>query len=134
MRENIAVSRGYRPVSLLVAVTLAGALSACGGSSSVRSSPGVTCTNYALYGAGSYHNEVSVRVEVSNSTAHPARYAIAVELTTSSHGGSGGASSARVTIRGSVPSHASAELGRKVLTAGPVQRCRAARITRLSRS
>jgi hypothetical protein len=134
MSVNIAVWRGYRPVCLVVAVTLAGTLSACGGSSSVQSSPGVTCTNYVLHGTGSYHNEVSVRVEVSNSTAHPARYAIDVELTTSSHDGPGGASSSRVTIRGSVPSHASAELGRKVLTAGPVQRCRAPRITPLSGS
>src|SRR5260370_42172022 len=91
MRENIAVSRGYRPVSLLVAVTLAGALSACGGSSSVRSSPGVTCTNYALHGTGRYHNEGSVPGEGSNSTAPPARHAIARELTTSSHGGAAGA-------------------------------------------
>jgi hypothetical protein len=127
------VLRSYRLVSLLVAVALAGALSACGGSASALPAGSVSCTNYALHGAGKYHNEVSVRVEVSNSTAHPARYAVDVALT-AGRGAPADAASAHVTIRGSVASHASAELGRKVLTAGPDQRCRVIRITRLSRS
>ena len=123
--------RSYRLVSLLVAVALVGALSACGGSALPAGS--ASCTNYALHGAGKYHNEVSVRVEVSNSTAHPARYAVDVALT-AGRGAPADAASTHVTIHGSVAAHASAELGRKVLTADPDQRCRVIRITRLSRS
>jgi hypothetical protein len=121
--------RGYRLVCSLVAVTLAGALSACGGSTSVQSSPGVTCSNYPLHGAGKYHNEASIRVEVSNSTAYPAHYAIDVDLT-AGQDGPGDAPATNVTIRGSLASHASGELDRKVLTGDPIQRCRIIRILR----
>jgi hypothetical protein len=129
MRDPIAVLRGWRLAGLLAAVTLAGALSSCGSSDSAQSAPGLSCTNYALHGAGKYHNELSVRVEVSNSTTQLARYAIGVALT-----GSGGAPATNVTINGSVASHRSAELSRKVLTADTVQRCRVTRTTRLSGS
>ncbi len=133
MREKIAVLPGYRMTPLLVAVTLASVLSGCGSTGSVVSGQGIRCSNYALQDSGRFRNEVSVRVKVSNSTAHPARYAVDVALTWS-HGEQGDAAAAHVTIHGSVASHASAELGRKVLTAGPVRRCRVTRISRLGRS
>lgn len=129
MRERIAVLHGYRLTSSLVALILAGALSACGSSTSVQASPGVSCSNFPLNGTGKYHNEESVRVEVSNSTAHSARYAIDVDLT-ASHDGPGDAPTTMVvTIHGSLASHASGELGRKLLTGDPIQRCRVTRIT-----
>jgi hypothetical protein len=127
------VLRGCRLAAFLAALTLAGALSSCGGSDTAQSAPGLSCTNYALHGTGKYHDEVSVSVKVSNSTTHLARYAIDVALT-ASHDGPGDAPSTHVTIHGSVASHASTELSRKVLTAGPVQRCRVTRTTRLSGS
>jgi hypothetical protein len=133
MREKNAVLRGYGLVGCLAAVTLAGTLSACGGAAPVQSSPGASCSNYPLHGAGSYHNEASIRVEVSNATAHPARYAIDVTLTAAKNA-SGGASSMHVTIHGSLGSHASGELGRKVLTADLIQRCQVTSITRQSES
>jgi len=130
MRETIAVLRGYGLVSALVAVTLVGVLSACGGgSTSVQSSAGVSCSNYPLHGTGKYRNEETIRVDVNNSTAYPARYAIDVDLT-AGQDGPAGASATYVTIRGSLASHASGELGRKVLTEGAIQRCRVTRITR----
>ena len=129
----IAVWRGYRMVSLLVTVGLAGALSACGGSDAAKSAPGLSCINYALHGTSAYRNEVSVRVAVSNSTTHLAHYAVRVDLTTS-RDQRGSARSVHVTINGSVASRASAVLARKVLTADRVQGCRVARIIRLGRS
>jgi hypothetical protein len=134
MREPIAVLRGYGLVSGLVAVTLASALSACGGgSTSVQSSAGVSCSNYPLHGTGKYRNEETIRVEVNNSTASPARYAIDVDLT-AGQGGPAGASATHVTIRGSLASHAVGELGRKVLTEDAIRRCQVTRITRQSQS
>lgn len=124
---------GYRLTPLLVAVTLASVLSACGSSNSVVSGQGIRCSNYALQSSGKFRNEVSVRVKVSNSTAHPARYAIDVALA-GSQGEHGDAAATRVTIHGSVASHASAELSRKVLTARAIRRCRVTRTTRLGRS
>jgi hypothetical protein len=128
MRERIAVLRGYGLMSCLAAVSVASVLTGCGGSASVQSSPGLSCSNYSLHGAGKYHNEASIRVEISNSTAAPARYAIDVDLTP------GGTPSTLVTIHGSLASHASGELSRKVLTAGPIQRCRVTRVTQQSGS
>lgn len=126
MRGMIAV-RGYRAASVLVAVSMAGALGACGGgSNAAQSAPGLSCTNYALQSSGTYHNEVSVRVNVTNSTTHRARFAVRVDLTTS------GAQPGSVTINGSVASRASAVLARKVLTTDRVQGCRVARIIRLA--
>jgi hypothetical protein len=126
--------RGNRLVSSLVAASLAGgALSACGSSDSAQSGPGLSCTNYALHGTGNYHNEVSVQVKVSNSAPRPARYAVDVTLT-AGHDGPQDAAATRVTIYGWVPSHASSELGRKVLTAGTVQSCRVTGITQLGPS
>ena len=123
--------RGSHLVSTLVAASLLGALSACGGSSdSAQSGPGLSCTNYALHGSGKYHNEVSVQVEVRNSSPHPARYAVGVALTVS-HGGPQDPAATSVTVYGLVPSRASSELSRKVLTAATVQRCRVTQITQL---
>ena len=133
MRDPIAVLLGYRLTPLLVAVALASALSACGSSDSVVSGQGIRCGNYALQGSGKFRNEVSVQVEVRNPTAHPARYAVDVALT-QSHGEHGDAAAMHVTIHGSVASHASAELARKVLTARAIRRCRVTRTTRLGRS
>jgi hypothetical protein len=133
MRKGIAVLLGYRLTPLLVAVALASVLSACGSSNSVVSGQGIRCGNYALQGSGKFRNEVSVRVKVSNPTAHPARYAVDVALA-GSHGEHGDAAAINVTIHGSVASHASAELARKVLTARAIRRCRVTRVTRLGRS
>jgi hypothetical protein len=130
MKERIAVLRGYGLAACLVAVILASALTACGGgSTSVQSSAGVSCSNYPLHGTGKYRNEETIRVEVSNSAAYPVRYAIDVDLTTG-QGGPSDASVTYATIRGSLASHASGELGRKVLTVDPIQRCQVTRITR----
>lgn len=132
MRGMIAVLRGYRAAGVLVAVSMAGALGACGGgSNAAQSAPGLSCTNYALQGSGRYHNEVSVRVNVTNSTTHRARFAVRVDLTTSG-APPGSAPSVPVTINGSVASRASAVLARKVLTTDRVQGCRVARIIRLA--
>ena len=131
MREKIVMLRGYGLMSGLVAVFLISALSGCGGSASVQSSPGLSCSNYPLHGAGKYHNEASVRVEVSNSTAAPARYAIDVILTAAANG-SAVTPSTLVTIHGSLASHASGQLSRKLLTTDAIQRCRVTHITQQS--
>ena len=110
-------------------VGLAGALSGCGGSNAVRSDPGSSCVNNALSGSGQYRNEVSVRVDVSNPATHRALYSVRLDLTTS-----GSAPPVQLTITGSVASHASATLARKVLTTGPVQACHVDRIVRLGPS
>jgi hypothetical protein len=124
MRGNIVMMLGRRLICILAALAMAGAVSACGGTGSVQAGPGLNCANYALHGAGRYHNEESVQVTVSNPAGHAAAYAVDVTLT-----GSATASSTLVTIDGSVPSHSSGQLSRKVLTAGPVQRCQVTRIT-----
>jgi hypothetical protein len=129
-----AAPRGRCPAALLVAVAaLAGTVTACGHSAGAPARSGVagvSCTNYALHGNGRYHDEVSVSVQVDNSTARRARYAIRVELS-ASHPRPAGAPATEITIDGSVASRASGELGHKVLTAGPVRQCR---VTRVSRS
>jgi hypothetical protein len=129
----IAVLRGYRMVRFLVIAALAGALSACGGSDAAQSAPGLSCVNYTLHGAGAYRNEVSVRVDVRNSTTHRARFVLRVDLTTGD-GQPASGTSRHVTINGSVAPGASAVLARKVLTADRVQGCRVSRIIRLGRS
>jgi hypothetical protein len=120
---------GWQTASLLVTVSLASALSGCGGSNAVRSDPGSTCVNNAVSGSGQYRNEVSIRVNVSNPATHPALYSVRMDLTTS-----GSAPPVQLTITGSVASHASALLARKVLTAGPVQACHVDRIVQLRQS
>jgi hypothetical protein len=127
------MSRGYRLAAVLAGAALAATVSACGGTGQVASGPGVSCANYALHGTGRYHNELSVQATVANSTAHPARYAVDVALTVA-RSGSASTSAATVTIHGSVPPRTSAELSRKVLTAGAVQRCRIAHVARLGGS
>lgn len=125
----MGVLPNWRRSSLLVMVGLAAALSGCGGSNTVRSDPGSTCVNNAISGSGQYSNEVSVRVTVSNPAMHPARYSVRMDLTTG-----GSAPPVVFTITGSIGSHASSVLGRKVLTAGPVQACHVDRIVRLGQS
>jgi hypothetical protein len=125
----MVVSRSRVLAGFLVAAGLGGTLTACGGSNAAQSAPGLSCLNYALQGSGQYHNEVSVRVHVTNSTTHLARYTVRVDLTGS--GSSPGAAPVHVMITGSVASGASAVLGRRVLTTDRVQACRVARITPL---
>lgn len=117
---------GWRTAGLLVMVGLAAVLSGCGGSAGVRSDPGSSCANNAVSGSGQYRNEVSVRVNVSNPATYRARYSVRVDLTTG-----GSAPPVQLTITGSVASHASVTLARKVLTTGPVQTCHVDRIVRL---
>jgi hypothetical protein len=132
MREK-AVLRGYRLAGLLVAVTLAGAVSACGQSGpaapTFTGASRVSCTNYAIHASGRYHDEVSVRVQASNATARTALFAVDVAMTVSRPGRADAATT--VTVGGPVPSRSSLELGHKVLTVGPVSHCR---VTRVSRS
>jgi hypothetical protein len=109
-------------------------LSGCGGGTdAAQSAPGLSCVNYALHGSGMYHNEVSIRVNVSNATTHRARYVVRVDLTSSGVQPASGPSG-HITINGSVASRASAVLARKVLTADRVQSCRVTRIIRFGRS
>lgn len=118
---------GWRTTAGLLAMAgLAGVLSGCGGSDAVRSDPGSSCVNNAITGSGQYHNEVSVRVNVSNPATHRALYSVRMDLTTT-----GSASPVRLTITGPVASHGSTVLARKVLTAGPVRACHVDRIVRL---
>jgi hypothetical protein len=119
----------WRPLGLLVMVGLAGVLTGCGGSSGVRSDAGSNCVHNAISGSGQYRNEVSVRVNVSNPAAHRAFYSVRMDLTTS-----GSAPPVQLTITGSVASHASAVLARKMLTTGPVQTCHVDRIVRIGQS
>jgi hypothetical protein len=120
---------GWRTASLLVIAGLAGALGGCGASNAVRSDPGSSCVNNAVSDSGQYRNEVSVRITVSNPATHQALYAVHMDLTTS-----GSAPPVHLTITGSVASHASAVLARKVLTTSPVQACHVDRIVRLGPS
>jgi hypothetical protein len=133
MKEVRAVPRGYRRASLVAAFILMGTVSACGGNSNAaQSAPGLSCVNYALHGSGKFHNELSVRVKIHNSASQSARYAVAVDLTTSQGATAGGDS--HVMIYGSVASRASAELARKVLTTDTVQRCRLTKVSRIGLS
>jgi hypothetical protein len=128
----MAVSRGYRVAGVLITIGLAGALTACGGSDAAQSAPGLSCINYALTGSGQYHNEVSVRVHVSNSTTHLARYTVRVDL--SARSDPSGSAPVHVMITGSIASNVSAVLARRVLTADRVQSCRVAWIVPTGRS
>jgi hypothetical protein len=119
-----------RWVAGIVAVLLASLVSACSGSTTATgNSSDVSCANYAIHASGIYHDEVWVRVSVSNPTTEPRRYAVEVAL--SVRGGQPGAAPVNVTVNGLVAANSSAELGRKVLTTDAVQRCR---VTRLSKS
>ena len=121
--------RGYWLVGLAAAV-LTGAVSACGSSTAATSASGVSCTSYAIHASGKYHDEVWVRVNVSNRTTQPAHYAVEVDLSVRKSQ-PGPAPAMHVTINGLVAANTSAALGRKVLTTDSVQRCR---VTKLSRS
>lgn len=128
------VLRGYSLVSVLVAAAAASLLSACGSSGPASASPGLTCSNYVLHGTGNYRNEESVRIEVTNSSAHAALYAIDVTLTGKGNGTSKASTTTLVMVSGAVASHASGLLGRKVLTTEPIQQCRVTHITSQSES
>ena len=119
-----------RLASPLAAVILVSAATACGGGSApATSAPSVSCTNYALHGTGKYHDEVAVRVSVSNSASAAGHYVIDVDLTGSDPAGAA-APDTHVTITGLVPAGASAVLSRKVLATSQVQHCQVARLTR----
>ena len=127
----IPVPRGARIAGLLAAIALGGGLSACSSSSDVaQSAPGLRCVNYALQGSGQYHNEVAVKVNVTNPTTQTASYTVRVGLTASSDP-PGSPPSDSVTITGSVASHRSVVLARRVLTTDRVQACRVDRVVRL---
>ena len=121
-----------RLASPLAAVILIGAATACGGGGSApaTSASNVSCTNYALHGTGRYHDEVAVRVSVSNTTSAAGHYVIDVDLTGADSAGAA-APDTHVTITGLVPAESSAVLSRKVLATRQVRHCQ---ITRLSRS
>jgi hypothetical protein len=115
---------------VLVAALLTGGVSACSESPATTKPSGVSCTNYAIHASGKYHDEVWVRVNVSNATTQPRHYAVEVALSIRSSQPEAPAAT-HVTVSGLVAANTSAELGRKVLTTDVVQRCR---VTRLSRS
>jgi hypothetical protein len=117
-------------VVILVAALLTGGVSACSDSSTTTKTSAVSCTNYAIHASGKYHDEVWVRVDVSNATTQPRHYAVDVALSVRSSQ-PGAEPATHVTVSGLVAANTSAELGRKVLTTDVVQRCR---VTRLSRS
>lgn len=130
MRVQMAAPRGGRLGGPLAAVIVAGAVIACSGPASSTSAPAVSCTNYAIHGSGKYHDEVWVRVSVSNTSSRSVRYVVDVNLTPADPAGTG-APATRVTITGLGAANSPAELSRKVLTVGRVQHCE---ITRLSQS
>jgi hypothetical protein len=109
--------------SLLSAAALTGALTACSSSASGMSAPSVSCTNFAIHGAGKYHDEVQILVSVSNTTPQPVTDTIDVDLTMAGSAGSG-TPAMRVAITGLVAARSSADLSRKVLSVGQVQHCR----------
>jgi hypothetical protein len=115
---------------LLCAAALAGALAACGSPASSPSAPSVSCANYAIHGTGKYHDEVQIRVSVSNTTAQPVTDTVDVDLTMADSAASG-TPTLHVSLTGLVAAKSSADLSRKVLSVGKVQHCR---ITRSSRS
>jgi hypothetical protein len=128
MRQVTGMSYRYC-LAAAVAATLASVLSACSGSTATTgTSSAVSCTNYAIHASGRYHEEVWVRVSVSNATTAPRRYAVEVAL--SVRGSQPGAAAPKVTVNGLVAANSSAELGRKVLTTDTVQRCRVIRLSR----
>lgn len=128
MRPVTAVVRGYFLLGL-TAAALASAVSGCSDPPPKTAASGVSCTNYPIHASGKYHDEVWVRVNVSNSTTHPARYAIDVDLSVG-HSQAGAGLTKQVTISGLVAAKTSAELGRKVLTTDAVNRCRVAGLSR----
>jgi hypothetical protein len=113
-------------------VTLFGALSACDSSRAVGTPSGdirsVSCGNYRIHANGKSYYEVSVHVDVHNSTGRSAVYVVDVEMDPRP----AGRTSFRhrdVAVRGSVSSQSSAELGHKVLTTYAVT-CKVARVSR----
>jgi len=122
------------PVTLAVTiVAVAASVAACGSSGpAVPATSGVasvTCASYPLTGNGTFRDEIAIKVQVNNAAQRPARYHIAVELT-ATHPRRGDSPRTVVTIHGSVASRSSALLGRKVLAAGPVARCRVTQAVR----
>jgi hypothetical protein len=113
----------------LAAVIMVSAVTACGGgSASTASAPSVNCANYAIHGTGKYHDEVWVRVSVSNTTSAAGNYVVDVDLTGPDTAGA--TPDTHVTITGLVPAGASTVLSRKVLSTSEVQHCQITRLTR----
>ena len=113
----------------LAAVILVSAATACGGGSpGSTSAASVSCANYAIHGAGEYHDEVWVRVSVRNTASAAGHYLIDVHLTGSDPAGA--TPDTQVTITGLVPAGSSAVLSRKVLATSQVQHCQVTRLTR----
>jgi hypothetical protein len=113
----------------LTAVLLAGAVAACSGpASSSATASSVSCANYAIHGTGKYHDEVWVRVSVSNRTPKSVNYSINVNLTAADPAGSA-APAMQVAITGLVAAETSAQLSRKVLSVSQVQHCEITHLT-----
>jgi hypothetical protein len=117
-----------RRVGALAAVIMVCVATACGGSASTTSGPSVSCANYVIHGTGKYHDEVWVRVSVSNTTSAAGNYVVDVDLTGPDPAGA--TPDTHVTITGLVPAGASAVLSRKVLSTSKVQHCQITRLTR----
>jgi hypothetical protein len=131
MKTGLAALCARNVVGLAAAVTLVGAVSGCSGAARATGASTVSCANYAIHASGRYHDEVWVRVNVSNSASRPAHFSIDVNLSVSPSVAASAPAPIQVTVSGLVPAGTTAELGRKLLTTSLVQRCR---ITRLSRS
>ena len=120
--------KGKLAVGPLAATLLAIAASACSnGSPGESPASSVTCTSYAVHGTGAYHDEVQVKVSVSNSSSAAADYQADVIMTL---GGPAVGGDMHVPVTGLVPAKASGTLTRKVLTVGTAQHCTISRLTR----
>ena len=128
MRVGRAALSGKLLGGSLPAVLLASAIAACGGSASTASASTVSCTNYAIHGSGKYHDEVWVRVSVSNTSSNAVNYLVDVNLTAADPKGSGTLTTP-ITITGLVTANSSTELSRKVLTVSQIQHCQIARLS-----
>lgn len=123
----------------LVAGAVAGAAAACGGAPAAASPGGsaksgiasatVSCASFPLHGAGEYRDEVQVQVGVSNASAAPGTYRVAVDLTVAKAAGGAGPVM-HETLTGRVAANSTTHLSRKVLADGRVQRCAVARLSR----
>lgn len=128
MTGNMSIFRSRHLLGLSSAAVLVGAVVACSGSPTTSGATNVRCANYAVH-AGVYRDEVQVLVAITNSATEPARYAIEVDMTRQNTG-AGAVSAVRTTITGLVAAKTSTQLGRKVLTTGPVSRCRIGHVGR----
>lgn len=123
MPRRVKLAVGPLAVAALAAVT-----SACGGSPGGSSASTVTCTSYAVHGAGAYHDEVQVQVNVSNGSSAAADYQVDVAMALA--GSTVGGGDLHVPVTGLVPAQTASTLSRKVLTVGKAQHCAISRLTR----